>query len=238
MSGTLSTKTVRMNFEAATHTALRIWGPVRRNAVWNYESINESAFHPRVALKIIGLAFLSAVSAWEEYLAAVFLRYMAAGKSESGYSPILRVGACKSAAHSLQVLTGSLNVNEAARFAKWNDYHWVLDRAQIFFRKGEPFSRVPTAFQQRLSDAFVIRNRIAHSSSKARNQFKRMVNKNAGAHSASPMEYGFSPGKYLTFNQPEIVFDKAWIDSKPLEWPDIFEAYMHMFWDLIEILSP
>jgi hypothetical protein len=87
----LSTGTIRRNFESALSTAFRIYGPVREDCIWSYESINESSFHPRVASKIVGLSFLSIVSAWEEYLEGSFLRYMAGAKSESGYSPRLRM---------------------------------------------------------------------------------------------------------------------------------------------------
>jgi hypothetical protein len=234
----ISTKTVRKEFENAISTALRIYGPVRHDCVWNYESINESTFHPRVAFKVVGLAFLSIVAAWEEYIENSFLRYMAGAKSESSYSPKLRIGKCKSTTHAIQVLTGVVNSNDATRFLRWNDYDWVSARASIFFQKGEPYSRISTGFQQRLKDAQIIRNRVAHSSSKARHQFRRMTNLNIGEPANSPMDYGFSPGKYLVYNNPEIIFDKSWVDSKDCEWPDIFECYVHMFSEIIDIITP
>jgi hypothetical protein len=234
----ISTKSVRKEFLNAISTADRIYGPVRHNCVWNYESINESTFHPRVAFKVVGLAFLSVVAAWEEYLENSFLRYMTGAKSESLYSPKMRIGKCKSTTHALQVLTGVIKTNDAARFSRWNDYDWVTARASIFFQKGEPYSLISSRFQQRLKDAQIIRNRVAHSSLKARHQFKRMVNLNVGEHPNSPLDFGFSPGKYLVFNKPEIIFDKSWVDSKDCYWPDIFECYVHMFIEIIDIITP
>ncbi|MGD0624792.1 MAG: hypothetical protein ABSB32_08740 [Thermodesulfobacteriota bacterium] len=234
----LSTKAVRKNFESAISTALRIYGPVRGDCIWNYESINENTFHPRVASKVIGLSFLSIVAAWEEYLENSFLRYMTGALSETGYAPRLRIGPCKSTAHAKQVLTSTVNTNEAVRFMRWNDFEWVLAKAEIFFYRAEPYSRVDSHFLQRLKDAQIIRNRVAHSSSKARSQFKTITNRNVGAPKDSPMDYGFSPGRYLIYNKPEVVFGKSWVETKHCEWPDIFECYVHMFTELVYTITP
>jgi hypothetical protein len=234
----VSTKTVRKDFENAIETAFRIYAPARHDCVWNYESINEGTFHPRVAYKVVGLAFLSIVAAWEEYLENSFLRYMAGAKSESSYSPKLRIGKCKNTTHSIQALTGAINSNEATKIMRWSDYSWALTKAEIYFNKAEPYSKIPSLYQERIRDAQIIRNRIAHSSLKARNQFKKMANINIGNQVDSPMAFGFSPGKYLIYTKPEIVFKKSWIDSKDCEWPDIFECYMHMFIEIIDIITP
>ena len=234
----LSTKAVRSDFEGAILTALRIYAPVRDNCVWNYESINESSFHPRVAMKIVGLSFLCLVTAWEEYLEHTFLRYMAGAESQSSYAPKLRLGKCKNSTHALQVLTGCTSSKEAPRHTRWSDYKWVCNRASIFFHHGEPFSRISPLFAKRLEDAQVIRNRVAHSSPKARRQFKEMTNTNVGVRRDTPLDHGFSPGKYLIHNDPEIIFERTWIDSKECHWGDIFECYVNMFWDIIEQLTP
>jgi len=232
-----STASVRKVFEKTISTALKIYWPVRNNCVWDYESFNERDFHPVVAYKILGLTFLSIFTAWEDYLENSFLRYLAGAKSESLYSPKLRIGKCINVAHARQVLTGVMSIDEATRFMKWNDYDWVLTRAKIFFQKGQPYSLVPSIFQERLRDAQIIRNRVAHSSSKCKNQFRRMTNKNIGASPNSTMCHGFSPGRYLVCS-PEIVFDKSWVDSKDCFWGDIFEGYIHMFTELTNLITP
>lgn len=234
----LSTKTIRLSFYRAIDTAFRIYGPTRQDCVWNYESINESTFHPRVASKIVGLSFLSVVVAWEEYLQDSFLRYMAGARSETGYSPKLRIGKCTNSTHAAQILSGNKNMIEAVRFMRWNDYEWVLGKAEIFFQRAEPYSRVSGRFKQRLKDAQVIRNRVAHSSSAARNHFKRMVNTNIGSPRDSALDPGFSPGRYLIYNKPEIVFDKTWLETKECQWPDIFECYIHMYLELACTITP
>ena len=235
---TISTIPVRRQFLAAISTAQRIYAPVRESCVWNYESINEGDFHPRVAFKVVGLAFLSIVSAWEEYLENSFLRYMAGAQYGASHSPKLRIGRCRNTIHARQVLTGTINSNDAVRFMRWNDYSWVLSSATIHFNKGEPYSKLSQLYQSRLRDAQIIRNRVAHSSSRARTQFKRMLNANIGDPKDTPLPYGMSPGKYLVYNKPEIVFGKAWVDSKDCYWPDIFECYVHMYWEICDLLTP
>jgi len=85
-----------------------------------------------------------------------------------------------------------------------------LCKGQVFFfKKVNLIPEYRPGFQQRLKDAQIIRNRVAHSSSKARHQFRRMTNLNIGEPANSPMDYGFSPGKYLVYNNPEIIFDKV-----------------------------
>ncbi len=237
-TGGLSTRAVRLAFARAIDTAIRIYGPVRQECVWNYESINEGTFHPRVAAKIVGLSFLSIVVAWEEYLKDSFLRYMAGAQSEAGYSPTLRIGKCANSTHAAQVLTGNKNMNEAIRSMRWNDYDWVIDKAEIFFQRAAPYARVSGRFRQRLKDAQVIRNRVAHSSSAARNNFKRMANANIGSPGDSALDPGFSPGQYLIYNKPEIVFDKTWLEAKDCQWPDIYECYVHMYLELACTITP
>jgi hypothetical protein len=234
----LSTGTIRRNFESALSTAFRIYGPVREDCIWSYESINESSFHPRVASKIVGLSFLSIVSAWEEYLEGSFLRYMAGAKSESGYSPRLRIGPANSTTQAMSVLAGTANQNEAMRSMRWSDFDWVLAKAHVFFHRGEPYSLVSGRFLERLKDAQIIRNRVAHSSARARSQFKAIANRSIGAPKETPLAFGFSPGRYLIYQKPHIVFDEAWVDSKECQWPDIFECYVHMYIELAHGITP
>lgn len=58
----------------------------------SYEGILENPLHPSQAAKIIELSFMNIISAWEEFVQGVFIRYMIGGESESGYSPALRIG--------------------------------------------------------------------------------------------------------------------------------------------------
>lgn len=225
-------------FERSVVSAFRIYAPLRSNCIWDYDSINDGPFHPRVASKIVGLAFLSMVSAWEEFAEQLFYRYMIGGATESGYAPKLRLGPCDSIRHAIEVLSGSSRHSD--RFGKWNDFAWVLEKASIFFVKGTPFSAVPTLFRERLSDAQIVRNRVAHSSAKARAQFRRLANRTMGSAEDSRLPRGFSPGRLLIWNQPRNVFGKDWVDSHDhdFDWDDMFECYTAMFLELADILAP
>lgn len=234
----LSLRPAKLSLHRALTTTYRIWGPVRESCVWSYESINESAFQPRVAAKVVGLAFLSAVVAWEEFVEETFLRFMAGASSPSGYAPDLRIGPCRSRAHALQALTGSAHVGEAARRTRWSDYEWVAQVAGVHFQRAHPFSRVPALFRQRIIDAQIIRNRVAHNSPKAKRHFKTMANRAIGKPPTAPLPNGFSPGRFLVMPCPRKYFDRSWLESQDHHWGDVFEAFLSMFFDLSDILAP
>jgi hypothetical protein len=142
---------------------------------YTYESFEENPYQPRVAQKVVGLAFLSAVAAWEQFVEHVFLGYMAGATSGSGYSPRLALGPCRNRAHALRVL-GASSGGDANRSLRWSDWNWVIHAGCVFFRSGEPFTRLSALTAARLRDSQAIRNRVAHDSAKARRQFKRCVN--------------------------------------------------------------
>jgi hypothetical protein len=55
----------------------------------------------------------------------------------------------------------------------WSSWSDVVDRAQLFFQAGAPFSTLTHLQRDRLTDAIRIRNRIAHSSTKVRKCFAK-----------------------------------------------------------------
>ena len=226
------------NFLAALDSAMRIYAPLRECCLFNYDNIRETDFHPTVASKMIGLAFLSVVAAWEEYIEEAFLRYMAGTQTDTGYAPVLRLSPCCSLVHARQVLSATFDSQERPRFLPWNDYTWVVSAARVYFRDGEPYSKVANRFRDRLADAQIIRNRVAHTSQKARMQFRKMSNRLAGDHPMSPMNRGFSPGRMLVSQCPEYGFDEAWLASKEHFWGDFFEAYGSMYLDLAATITP
>jgi hypothetical protein len=160
------------SFLKSLRVAEKMAGPVFPQCAYSFESFNENTFHPTVASKIVGLAFLSIVAAWEEYVELAFLGYMCCARSQTGYAPGLLVGACKSKRHAMNVLTAAFGPSIGARNLRWQDFEWVQHVAKFFFRKGAPFTQVDTRFVEWLKDAIIIRNRVAHNSKKARATFK------------------------------------------------------------------
>lgn len=235
----LSQNQIRRNFLNSVDTAFRIYGPAREWCKWNYESINETPYQPLVAAKVVSLSFLSVVAAWDEFVEESFFRYLCGTKASSGFSPKLRIGPCKNLTHAQQALSGSINIKEGFRQLRWSDYAWVIKVASIFFEKGKPYSSVTDRFKERLKDAQIIRNRVAHNSLRSKKQFKKIANKFLKKDLDASLPKGFSPGLLLVCQYPENIFSSNWLDEKDqIYWGDIFEAYMSMYAGLVELIVP
>ena len=231
-------KHISNSFLGALYVAERIAGPVFPQCAYSWESFEENAFHPTIASKIIGLAFLSVVAAWEEFVEESFLRYMAGATSESGYAPELLVGSCRNRTHAMKVLTAAFGESVGARNLRWHDFDWVQHVGKVFFRNGDPYTRVDRRFIQWLKDASTIRNRVAHNSKKARAAFKRLANKHFGVSPEAPLPTGFSPGQLLVCSI-RTEEDRLLIHEElRSDWDCLFVAYLNVFEHLRFTLTP
>jgi hypothetical protein len=225
-------------FYSALNTGLRIYHPARDWMRYTYDSFNENPYQPRVAQKVVGLAFLSIVAAWDEFVEQLFLGYMAGGGNRSGYSPTLAVGPCRNRSHATRVL-GAAGGGDPHRLLRWSDWTWVNHVASVYFRNGAPFSSLSELMTERLGDAQIIRNRVAHDSLKARRQFKRCVNSLLGTPLDSPLRRGFSPGEFLANTAREHQFPPFTIVSRSDHtWGDYFENYVSMYFEAVATLCP
>jgi hypothetical protein len=229
---------VTRSFLNALNVAGKLYGPVAPECVYTADTFDEYSFHPLVASKAVGLAFLSAVAAWEEFVEESFLRYMCGAAAENGCSPILTLGPCRNRAHALAVLTAPFGVSVGSRNLQWHDFKWVQHVAKVFFRRGEPYSLVQPRLIELLNDAVVIRNRVAHNSAKARKAFKRIANRMLGCTETAPLPKGFSPGRLLvSTNLPKA--DQVLVDAELLfEWDCLFEAYINIYEHLAFHVTP
>lgn len=233
-----SLRSTYLVFNSGIQTAIRIYSPASEWLGYTYESFIENPYQPRVAEKVIGLAFLSMVAAWEEFVEQVFLGYMAGAASPDGYAPELIVGECQHRSHALQVL-GSAVSGDPARALKWGDWNWVSHVAKIHFKKGEPFTSLPKPYLDRLADAYVIRNRVAHNSAKAKKSFKSLVNRLTGRQNSHPLPRGMAPGQLLSKSPSDKLFPPFSI--YPAEnhlRKDFFESYGALFLEAATLLIP
>src|SRR5258708_9184101 len=72
------------SFLKSLRVAEKMAGPIFPQCAYSFESFNENTFHPTVASKIFGLAFLSIVAALEEYVELAFMGYMCGARSHTG----------------------------------------------------------------------------------------------------------------------------------------------------------
>jgi hypothetical protein len=170
------------------------------------------------------------VAAWEEFVQGCFIRYMTGAVSPSNYAPALRVGPCQTLSHAGQVLTRKSGFDFESEFIGWSTWSEVGNRAKIFFAHGRPFSSITNLRRQRLADAFVIRNRVAHSSKKCRVEFLQTAKLHLGLPLIGRLRQGYDVGTLL-LERPQLF--------KGVYAPDIyFKAYVDLFVDLADVIAP
>ena len=153
--------------------------------------------HPEQARRVVELAFLGLVSAWEEFLEQSFVRYLAGAKSESGFSPAHRLGKSNSIGHSYHIISGDPNFDPSRNYARFGDWRWVIDISKVYFDHGAPYSQLLHANIELLQHMSHLRNRVAHGSSKAREDFKRSARVHLGFAVSQPLRQGYSVGDLL-----------------------------------------
>src|SRR5690606_1322906 len=116
---------VRDTFLAASESARDLV-----KAVSGLSGINPNSQCPRLhaeqARRVVELAFLGLVSAWEEFLEKSFVRYLAGAKADNGFSPTLRMGKASDIAHAYHLISGDPAFDPARNYAKFGDPKWVI----------------------------------------------------------------------------------------------------------------
>jgi hypothetical protein len=196
-----------------------------------YEGMNEAPLHPNQARRIVALAFLAMASAWEEFLEGIFVRYLAGAASQNGYKPTGRGCTAVNLDHSYELLTGQLNYDPSTSVLSWSSPTRVIERAEIFFYQGQPFKGALGKWQSQLQDGVKIRNRVAHSSSKCRSDFKVVALRLLARPPKSKLTQGYSAGDLL-LDTHQVGFDQS---NPPSTY---FEEYFNMYVALAAKLAP
>ncbi|MDP1786409.1 hypothetical protein [Nitrosomonas sp.] len=136
--GLSSQKRAKKDLFSSLDTVLRIYIPAREMCKFDYDSFEKTAYHPNVAEKIIGLSFLSAVAAWEDFISHIYLGYLCGYTSPNGSSPELRAGKCQDKSHALLLASGESNYRDAERRMRWGNLRWVKSLASVHFENDNP----------------------------------------------------------------------------------------------------
>lgn len=234
---TRSQSRARSDLFAALDTACRIYAPARDMCRFTSESFDESPYQPNVAAKVVGLAFLSACAAWDDFVEEVYFGYLSGYPSPSGYLPKLLSGPARNKGHALLLAAGDSNPRDAERKLRWSSFKWVRSLSGVHFHKDNVFMRVAEADLAWLELAQIVRNRVAHNSEKAKHQYKVALNKLMGQPDDLALPKGFAPGKFLiytTANDPVL----APLRLDEYHWGDVFERYVSLWRRLAAQLSP
>ena len=224
-------KTARSSFLASIDSAENLFAAASPFIRKTYAGLTQNALHPEQARRVVALAFLAAVSAWEEFVEFSFTRYLAGAKSLNGSQPVPRAGFSASVRHSYELLAGVSAFNPDRQYLNWGVSE-TLKRAHLYFAGGQPYSGVLGSQQQRLSDAFIIRHRVAHSSRKARSDFRKVAIQLV-APGASKLRQGYSVGELLI--SPAVRGFGSQAKSQGIS---IFEEHLKLFRHLGARLVP
>ncbi len=187
------------------------------------------------ARQVVGLAFLRLVGAWELYLEEVFLRYMVGVRTSSGQSvvtPASRAGRIEDA-FAVLAAAGGFTGTRYTCYLNWTDWDEIKKRARAHFVSNDPFrSTLQGHTKPLVKSAFAIRHRVAHSSKKARAEFKRIALGFGAGVTSTTLPKGFMVGDLLVL-APNNQFPAAYRTHQT-----IFEAYAQLFEDLAQGVAP
>jgi hypothetical protein len=166
-----SLRTLRTNFDADLNRATAL---TRAVALPHFQ-----------AALISELAFLRCFLAWEVLLEESFYQYALGRPAPSGarFPCYLTPNSME---HAKQVIRGGRG------FVTWTDSSRIIERAEMFLRDGEPYATALGTISSDLADMVKIRNRIAHRSERATEDFLALVRRKRGY-----VPQGESPGRFL-----------------------------------------
>ena len=191
-------------------------------------SINPAAAGPRLhtehVRRVVELAFLGVVSSWEEFLEQTLVRYIAGAGCDNGYQSNLRLGKAADIAHAYHLISGDPKFDPGKGFIGLSNPSTTVDMARLFLENGRPYSSAIERKKELLIDAVRLRNRVAHSSTKSREDFKKTARRFLNLGANGPMTRGYRVGDLLVAHA-ERHFGPRAVDRELT----FFEAYMRMF---------
>ncbi|HMN05247.1 MAG TPA: hypothetical protein PKD45_05930 [Flavobacteriales bacterium] len=180
--------------------------------------------------KIVELAFLGVMAAWEEFLENTMTRYLIGARTKTGKGPKLKIGHAIALDEAIAIVGLNPEYDPKRHIITWTSTTTIKARAKFFFVGGEPYVTALENNEALIQWAVAIRNRIAHKSKKCKAAFKdAALNFIKGPNLPS----SYSPGKLLRSTATKNF-------SKEINQADItvFEAFMKTFEGMAEKIVP
>ena len=173
--------------------------------------------------RVVSLAFLQMVTAWEDFVECVFLRYMLGAESPSGYKPRLLQAKPKNLDAAFELLCEGKKLE----FLNWSNSRKIRERAKLYFEKGEPFQVIQG---DHFKDMITIRNRIAHCSDASKEDFIELARLYRSGRSTTTLKGGFR-------------VDHLLVECPTRRWPDksrqpLFMRYLKILREAGHIIAP
>jgi len=139
-------------------------------SLFNQNQVN--GFTADMKYMIIENIILNVCSSWEKFLEDIFIAYMRGNQSEHGSSVMVYVSPT-SDEHAYNL------IKNVTVYPDWTDITKIMINAENFFEDGGPFKLLNT-LKGDLHAIKKIRNAIAHTSKKAREDFENLVRGKVG----------------------------------------------------------
>jgi uncharacterized short protein YbdD (DUF466 family) len=182
--------------------------------------------HSKHVRRVVELAFMGIVAAWEEFVEQTMVRFLCGAKA--GGLPTLRITGCQKIVHAYQLISGDPDYDRDRRHLNWSSPDQILKKAGLFFECGGTYTGPLRKYKDKLLQASLIRNRVAHSSSKARTQFIKTAKE---LRESQKLSQGYRVGDLLLEN-PE---KRPWVS---LRGNNYFEKFASIYEDLARTIVP
>ena len=217
-----SLKSIIKRFEERLSSSEELFNSVYAVASGD-EPAKEGCLSRSQSSRVVSLAFLQMVTAWEDFVECIFLRYMIGAESPSGYKPRLRQTKPKNLDAAFELLCEGKKLE----FLNWSNSNTIKDRAKVYFDKGEPFQVIRG---DHFKDIFTIRNRIAHCSDASREDFIELARLYRNGKSTTKLKGGYR-------------VDHLLVECPTRRWPNkskqpLFMRYLKMLREAGHIIAP
>ncbi len=142
---------------------------------------------------VVEMAYLKSFLAWEEFLQESFVLYLLGKVSPSGYRPTCCISP-RNRNHALDI------TRNGRSYADWTAVNSIVDRAGIFFNRGEPFSNSLRPKTNLFDEMKTIRNALAHNTDETNTRFASLVRRRLGHFPPR-----LTPGRFLSMIIPGSV---------------------------------
>lgn len=134
------------------------------------ELVSSHHLSRQVAEQVYESLFLSCFTSFEVFLETVFLNLLVRRSQHSTNLTVVPRLTVKSFAVARELVIGP-----GRKYVDWLPWDKTVERANLFFRSGRPFTTVPAARFELVNKAHTIRNAIAHRSRHSQDKFERHV---------------------------------------------------------------
>ncbi|MBR3786604.1 MAG: hypothetical protein IKJ77_09375 [Firmicutes bacterium] len=157
-----------INFKTKCDWALQVY--FDSVSLFNENQVN--GFTADMKYMIIENIILKVCSCWEKFLEDIFIAYMRGNQSDNGCSVTVYVFPT-SDEHAYNL------IKNVTTYPDWTDINKIMTNAENFFENGGPFKLLHT-LRGDINAIKKIRNAIAHTSKKAREDFENLVRGKVG----------------------------------------------------------